>query len=82
MFRYLAAARRILSLGTVLCLTAFAGPGYAALADLEGTQGHAPTDSLSALEGDAGHAGAAAPDDGIVCQPGAQIGRASCRERV
>ena len=71
MFRYLAAARRILSLGTVLCLTAFVGLGYAALADLEGTQGHAPTGSLSALEGDVGHAGAAAPDDGIVCQPGA-----------
>jgi hypothetical protein len=72
MFRYLASARRFFSLGTVLCLTAFAGFGHAQLADLEGTQGHAPAD-LSALEGTAGHANGAAqsPDDGIVCQAGA-----------
>lgn len=70
MSRYLASARRILSLGTVLCLTAFAGTGLAALADLEGTQGHAPADGLAALEGDVGHVGATPPDDGIVCQPG------------
>ena len=72
MVRYLACARRILSLGTILCLTVFAGFGHAELADLEGTQGHAPGE-LSALEGTAGHADAAtqSPDDGIVCQPGA-----------
>lgn len=70
MFGYLASARRIFTLGMVLCLTVFAGYGHAQLADLEGTQGHAPAD-LSALEGTAGHAdGAAPPDDGIVCQPG------------
>lgn len=67
MSRFLASVRNMLCIGAVLGLTAFAGPGHAELADLEGTHGHAAPDGLSALEGTAGHE---AVDDGIVCQPG------------
>ncbi|MDY0222613.1 MAG: vWA domain-containing protein [Desulfobacterium sp.] len=70
MFHSFASARRVFSLGMLVCLTAFVGLGYAALTDIEGTQGHTPIDGLSALEGNVGHAVATPPDDGIVCKPG------------
>ncbi len=71
MFRFLASVRKMICMSVVLGLTVLGGLGHAELADLEGTQGHAP-DGLSALEGTAGHAGAGGQpvDDGIVCQPG------------
>ncbi|PKN40022.1 MAG: VWA domain-containing protein [Deltaproteobacteria bacterium HGW-Deltaproteobacteria-18] len=85
MSRFLASVRIMLCTSAVLGLMAFAGPGHAELADLEGTQGqaapdgasalegtqgHAAPEGLSALEGTAGHAAAQPVDDGIVCQPG------------
>jgi hypothetical protein len=46
MFHSFASARRVFSLGMLVCLTAFVGLGYAALTDIEGTQGHTPIDGL------------------------------------
>ncbi len=70
MSRFLATVRIMLCISAVLGLMAFAGPGHAELADLEGTEGHVAPDGLAALEGTVGHAAAPAVDDGIVCQPG------------
>ncbi|HCU69345.1 MAG TPA: hypothetical protein DGF30_08995, partial [Desulfomicrobium sp.] len=60
----------MLCMSVLLGLTVFGGLSRAELADLEGTQGHAAPEGLSALEGTAGHApaGGQPVDDGIVCQ--------------
>ena len=50
MARFPALVRRILCMSVVLVLTALCGPSQAELSDLEGTQGHAPSDGLSALD--------------------------------
>lgn len=82
MSRFPASVRRMLCIGAVLGLTAFGGLGRAELADLEGTQGHAAPQGLSALEGTAGHApaGGQPVDDGIVCQPGAPCTEAATQQ--
>ncbi|MCA1794330.1 MAG: VWA domain-containing protein [Desulfobacteraceae bacterium] len=74
MFIDLSSARKVLRMGTILCLVIFSRTVMATdPSSLEGTAGHAKMDSLSALEGTVGHAVTAAQqeDDGIICQPGA-----------
>ncbi len=82
MFRSLASVRTMLCMSVLLGLTAFGGLSRAELADLEGTQGHAAPEGLSALEGTAGHApaGGQPVDDGIVCQPGAPCTEAATQQ--
>lgn len=67
---YFVTTRRVLYLTGVLLSIFFAGTALAALDDLEGTQGHAPSPS-SVLEGAAQNPAGGEPlDDGIVCAPG------------
>ncbi len=82
MFRFLASVRTMLCMSVLLGLTVFGGLSRAELADLEGTQGHAAPEGLSALEGTAGHApaGGQPVDDGIVCQPGAPCTEAATQQ--
>jgi len=69
MFHF-SAVRRVLYLSGILISVIFSGTGLAALDDLEGSQGHAPS-TPSILEGAAQNLGGGQPlDDGIVCAPG------------
>ncbi len=76
MFRILGSVRERACIGAVLLLVVFQCPLFADLSELEGTQGHAPAQGLSAVEGtveqDASTVATAvaSTNDGVVCQPG------------